>query len=281
MGIIPIFAVMKYIDLESSIKNGQSAFLKKIPRFVVKILIRLIRQEEINELINRNSDYYGIDFLRKVFDEFQIDLKVEGIENLPANGKCFFVANHPFGLLEGLSLGTVLGGHYGTLKAIGNDLYSLIPNLAPVVAVVNVFGKSPRDYILALDEVYRSDAPVIYFPSGEVSRVYHWKIQDCEWQKSFITKAVNCQRDVVPIYFYGRNSLLFYAVGLKRKLLGLKMNLELALLPNELFRMKNKTIRLRIGKPISWQTFDKTRSQHEWAQWVREQVYQLPASKAG
>jgi len=271
---------MKYIDLENSIRNSDSAFLKKIPRFIVRLLVKLVRQEEINGIINRNSEYFGIDFIKKAFAEFNVTLTIEGLENLPDNGKCFFVANHPFGFIEGLSLTNIVADRYGKLKAIGNDVYNMVPNLEPVIAVVNVFGKSPRDYILALEEIYNSDAPITHFPSGEVSRVYHWRIQDCAWQKSFVTKAISCRRNVVPVYFYGRNSLLFYSIGLIRRLFGIKMNFELALLPNELFRKKNKTIRLKIGKPIQYEVFDKTRSHQEWAQWVREQVYLLPKEKS-
>ena len=266
---------MKYIDLEKHIENSDSAFLKKIPKFIVRLLIKLVRQEELNGIINRNAEYYGVDFIRKAFEEFNVKLEVEGLENLPDNGKCFFVANHPFGFMEGLALTTTVASKYGDLKAIGNDVYNMIPNLASVIAVVNVFGKNPRDYILALEEIYQSDVPITHFPSGEVSRVYRGRIQDCAWQKSFITKAISCKRCVVPFYFYGRNSLLFYSTGLLRRLLGIKMNIELALIPNELFWKKNKTIRLKIGKPIPPETFDKSKSHHEWAQWVREEVYAL------
>jgi putative hemolysin len=266
---------LKYIDLEKHIANSESAFLKRIPRFIVKLLIKLVRQEELNGIINRNAQYNGVDFIKRAFEEFNVDLKIEGKENLPESGRCFFVANHPFGFMEGLALTTIVAGKYGDLKAIGNDVYNLIPNLESVIAVVNVFGRNPRDYITALEKVYQSDSPITHFPAGEVSRVYKGKIQDCEWQKSFITKAISCKRSVVPFYFYGRNSLLFYSVGLFRKLFGIKMNLELALIPNELFWKKNKSIRLKIGKPIPSEVFDKSRTHHEWAQWVRGEVYAL------
>lgn len=266
---------MKYIDLENIIKNSDSEFLKKFPSFVIKLLAKIIRQKEVNEIIDKYSEYYGTDFLKKVFEEFNLKVSAEGLENLPEKGKCFFVSNHPFGFIDGLVMTNIVINKYGRLKAIGNDVYNMIPNLEPVIAVVNVFGKNPRDYFIALDEIYKSDIPMTNFPSGEVSRVYKGKIQDCEWQKSFITKTVSCNRSIVPMFFFGRNSILFYAFGVLRKFFGIKLNLELVLLPNELFRKKNKTIRVKIGKPIPPETFDRSKSNHEWAQWVREQVYAM------
>jgi len=271
---------MKYIDLDKILKSSDSDFLKKIPRWMVKFLIRVIHQEDINQIIDKNSQYYGVEFIRKAFENFHITLKVEGLENLPENGKCFFVSNHPFGFIEGLTLTNIIAGRYGNVKAIGNDVYNMIPNLEPVIAVVNVFGKSPREYILALEAIYNSDAPIVHFPSGEVSRVYGGKIQDCAWQKSFISKAVSCRRNIVPVFFYGRNSRFFYFIGLMRRILGIKKNIELALLPHEMFRKRNTIIRLKVGTPIPWETFDKSNSHHAWAQWVREQVYRLHPGNA-
>lgn len=264
-----------YIDLKSQIAKSNSALLKKLPRFVVRGLEILIKQDEINRILNKYSGIEGVEFLNKVVEELNIHIEYKGLENLPQSGKCFFVANHPFGFVDGLILTHTVGTKYGTLKAIGNELFMLIPQLRPLIAAVNVFGANPKEYLRGLDIVYNSGSPITHFPAGLVSRLQNGKIQDVDWQKSFISKAVSCQRDIVPFHFVGRNSTLFYSVFLIRKTFRIKANVELALFPHEIFNKRNKTIKVIIGKPIPYSTFDRSKSPFEWAQFVKESVYSL------
>ena len=234
----------------------------------------------MNRILNKYADFEGIGFLPKIMQEFNINLKVEGKENLPENGRCFFVSNHPFGIIDGLVLTLIIAEKYSRLKAIGNDAFIFIPHLRPLIAGVNVFGKNSKEYITALDEVFKSDIPITHFPAGEVSRVYRGRIQDGQWQKSFVGKSIAVKRDIVPVFLYGRNSFLFYIIYVIRKILGIKINLELVLLPGEAFKKRNKTIRMKIGKPISFEKFDKTFSHFEWAQKLKAYVYNMGKSKA-
>ncbi len=266
---------MIYIDIESQIKSSDSLFLKRLPRFMIKGLARFIRQDEINRILNKYSETEGVEFLSAVLNELDITIEAEGLENLPENGKCFFVANHPFGFVDGLILTYLVGTKYGEFRAIGNELFNLIPQLKSSVVLVNVFGKSSKEYLLEIDRIFKSDLPVTHFPAGKVSRLEKWKVRDIPWHKSFISKSVSCERNVVPIFFAGRNSVLFYSVFLIRKLLGIKINLELSLLPHEIFNKKHQTIRVKIGKPIPYQTFDHSKSAQEWTQEVRKTVYNL------
>ncbi len=266
------------INIRKHIKNSDSKLLKRLPEFVLNWLAIIIRQDEINRILNKYSENTGVDFLPRILEELNINVEIKGVENLPENGKCFFVSNHPFGLADGLILTGIVAEKYGDLKAIGNDIFILIPQLKPLIAAVNVFGNSYRDYLKELEKVYTYNLPITHFPAGLVSRVINWKIQDYTWHKSFVNKAIECQRDIVPFYFIGRNSLLFYFIYLFRKALGIKATLELILLPYEFFRKRNTTIRVIIGKPISFRRFDKSQTNREWAQWVKSQVYKLKNS---
>lgn len=270
---------MKHIDLASSIKESNSAMLKRLPGFIVRQLERIIKQDEINAILDKYADCEGAEFHRSIMKEFNITLEVEGIENLPEKGKCFFLSNHPFGIVDGLILTKTVIEKYGTFKAIGNDSFRFIPNLRPYIALVNAYGMSPKSYVTELEKVYQSDVAITHFPAGEVSRRYNGKIQDRAWHKSFITRSISCQRDIVPFYFHGRNSNLFYGINLFRRRLGIKTNIELALLPRELFLKRNKTIRLIIGKPIHWQKFDSSMSHIQWAQRVKDHIYNMVAIK--
>ncbi|HCC85093.1 MAG TPA: glycerol acyltransferase, partial [Porphyromonadaceae bacterium] len=156
-----------------------------------------------------------------------------------------------------------------------NNVFMLIPHLKGNIAAVNVFGTNSREYVLELERVFNSDIPITHFPAGLVSRIKKGKVEDSDWQKGFIKKAVANQRNVVPFYFFGRNSLLFYFIYITRKTFGISKTLELVLLPHELFNKRNKTIRVKIGKPISYSTFDMSNSHHDWVQFVKKQVYNL------
>jgi len=265
----------EYINIHKLIKASDSKLLKRLPDFVIYLITLIIRQNEINRILSVYANFEGVDFLPKIIDELNIKVEIVGKENLPENGRCFFVANHPFGFVDGLILTNTVANKYGDFRAIGNNIFMLIPHLKGNIAAVNVFGTNSREYVLELDRVFNSDIPITHFPAGIVSRVKKGKVEDRDWPKGFIKKAVACRRNVVPFYFYGRNSLLFYFIYIARKTFGISKNLELVLLPHELFNKRNKTIRVKIGKPISYSTFDMSRSPHDWAQFVKKQVYNL------
>ncbi len=265
----------EYINIQKLINEGDSKLLKYMPSFCVRLIKIIIQQNEINRILNKYADYEGIDFLPKIIEELNLKIIIEGKENLPEDGRCFFVANHPFGFIDGLILTNIVGSKYGELRAIGNEVFALVPHIKPIVAAVNVFGTNPRKYLLELENVFASDLPITHFPAGLVSRIKKGKIDDGEWQKSFITKAVEYNRNIIPLFFYGRNSTLFYAIAVGRKALGIKVNLELVLFTRQIFIKKNKTIKVKIGNPISYQTFDGARTHFEWAQFVKTQVYNL------
>jgi putative hemolysin len=268
----------KYINIHKLIKASDSKFLKRLPDFAVYLVKLIIRQNEINRILSGYANFEGVDFLPKIIDELNIKVEIVGKENLPENGRCFFVANHPFGFVDGLILTNTVGEKYGDFRAIGNDVFMLIPHLKGNIAAVNVFGTNSREYILELEKLFKSDIPITHFPAGIVSRIKKGKVEDSDWQKAFIKKAVANQRNVVPFYFYGRNSLLFYFIYIARKTFGISKTLELVLLPHELFNKRNKTIRVKIGKPISYSAFDMSRSHYDWAQFVKKQAYNLKNS---
>ncbi len=268
----------KHLNLTKLLKSSDSKSLRRLPWFVVKILEKIICQDQMNYVINKYIDSVGVSFQPKVIKEFNITLNVRGVENLPSNSRCFFVANHPFGVIDGLILTYYVGQKYGDLRAIGNDAFLNVPPLRPLIAAVNVYGRSSKEYISALEQVYTSDIAITHFPAGEVSRVFNGRVQDAPWQKSFITKAVSSKRDVVPFYFDGGNSRLFYSIYKLRNKLGISANLELMLLPREMFKKRNKTVSLVIGKPIPWESFNSSATHYEWAQKVREHVYKMGQS---
>jgi 1-acyl-sn-glycerol-3-phosphate acyltransferase len=271
---------MKHIDIESELKKSNSSLFKKLPRFVFRFIARIICEDKMNDLLNLYGDLDAHAFEQKIIEALNLKIIIEGLENLPENGRCFFAGNHPFGIIDGLIITHTVSGRYGRLKAIGNDAFMFIPPLRPFISAVNVYGRNQKDVVRQLDALFASDIPITHFPAGEVSRIYKGKIQDCQWQKSFITKAVAHKRNIVPFYFQGQNSILFYSVFLLRKMFFIKANIELALLPREMFKKRNKTLRVIIGKPVSYTSFTSQYTHSTWADKLKKHVYRLKYKNA-
>ena len=267
------------IDVKQILRSKLHDKADKIPAFVVKYLMRIVHQDEINHILDIYQDLQGVAFMEALVGYFNITLQVKGRENLPppSDGKTYiFVSNHPLGGFEGICLSSLLGSHYGGFfRCLVNDLLLAIPNLRAIFVPVNKHGAQSKQAAILTEEAYQSGNQILTFPAGLCSRKQKGVICDLEWKKSFIQKAVEHKRDVVPIYFEGRNSNFFYRLANFRKLLCIKINLEMLYLPDELFKQKNKTINVYIGKPIPWQTFDASRKPAEWAKQIKEEVYKL------
>ncbi len=264
------------VDVREVLRQKAPSVAGKIPGFIINYLIRIIHEEEINDLLTRYHDKEGVDFMQELIGYFDLTLKIIGEENIPSDGRYVFASNHPLGGLDGICLSAVIGRHYdGKIRYLVNDLLLYLTNLRSIFVPINKHGAQGRENARLIDEAYASDNQVVTFPAGLCSRMIGGKIQDTEWKKSFIQKAVEYKRDIVPVYFEGRNSAFFYAVAALRKKLGIKMNYEMIYLPREMFRSRHKTFCIHFGKPVPWQTFDGSRKPTEWAGWMREQVYNL------
>jgi putative hemolysin len=266
------------IDVKQILRSKLKDKAGKIPRFVVNYLIRIIHQDEINEILRRYKDLQGVDFMEAlVEDYFKVGLNIKHEENLPSAEKRYiFVSNHPLGGFDGICLSYFIGKRYNKkIKYPVNDLLLSIPNLRPLFVPINKHGSQSKEAAQKMDEAYQSDAQIITFPAGLCSRKRNGVVRDLEWKKSFIRKAVEHKRDVVPIYFEGRNSNFFYRLANIRRFFNIKINLEMLYLPDELFKQKNRSFGIHIGKPVPWQTFNSDKKAEEWAAWMKEEVYKL------
>jgi putative hemolysin len=266
---------MKHIDIEREIREGNVKALKKLPNFLIRIIERIIYQDKTNAIFDACEGLEGVDFQNKLIEIFKLKLDIQGQENLPDQSKVILFANHPFGILDGMIASKITLDKYGDFKGIGNDAFRFVPNLKPYVVNVNAYGRTSKESINELEEALKSDVAINHFPAGEVSRHYQGKIQDREWRKSLVSRAVAHKRDLVPLFFYGRNSRLFYAINLIRRLFFIKLNLELSLLPHEMFNKKGKTIKVLIGKPIPYTVFNDKLKHAEWTEKVKRYLYEI------
>lgn len=267
------------IDIDEIVRGKAGAKARFVPRFVLSWLKRIIHQNEVNEFILGEGDKQGMPWLDDCMDYLGTKLNVKGLENLPddSDGRLFtFVSNHPLGGPDGVALGHLLGHRYGgRIKYLVNDLLMNLHGLAPFFVPINKTGKQSRNFPQLVEAVFNSPNHIIMFPAGLCSRRIGGQIHDLPWQKTFITKSVETQRDIVPIRFNGRNSDFFYRIANVGKRLGLKFNIAMLYLVDELYKNRGKTFDVTIGKPIPYSTFDKSRKPQEWAAYVEDIVYKL------
>ena len=265
------------IDIDRILREKAPSKAKYVPGFVVSYLKRIIHQDELNEFLVRSQGKVGVEFLEACMEFLDAHLDVRGMENLPDDGRlCTFVSNHPLGGQDGISLGYMLGKHYdGRVKYLVNDLLMNLHGLAPLCIPINKTGRQAKDFPLQVEAGFSSDNHIIMFPAGLCSRRQQGVIKDLEWKKTFVVKSVQHQRDVVPIHFEGRNSDFFYNLANLCKALGIKFNIAMLYLADEMLKNRHKTFRVTIGKPIPGQTFDRSLTATEWAQYVKDVVYTL------
>jgi putative hemolysin len=267
------------IDVDKILQSKMGDKAKRVPRFLVSWLKRRLHQDEVNAFLEKEGDIQGVPWVEDVVEYLGMKLVIEGEENLPNSEdpkRYTFVSNHPLGGLDGVALGAVLGSRYeGQIKYLVNDLLMNLPGLAPLCIPINKTGKQSRQFPLMVEAGFKSENHIIMFPAGLCSRKQKGVIRDLPWNKTFITKSVETQRDIVPIHFGGRNSEKFYRIANICKFFRLKFNVAMIYLVDEMFGNRDKTFVVKIGKPIPWQTFDKSRTPLQWAQYVQDEVYKL------
>ena len=255
---------------------------KLIPGFLISGLEKIVHQDELNAVLKDKYPATGSEFAQGIYDYFGISIEVEGIENIPDKGKFIFASNHPLGGLDGIGLITVLGKRYGDdgVRFMVNDMLMNVAPLRTVFLPINKYGSQGREAAVKIREAFESDMQMVVFPAGLVSRLGSDNIvQDLKWQKSFITKAIEFKRDIIPVRFVGLNRRRFYNIAKWRKKLGLKVNVEQALLPAELCAAKGAKFKVIFGKPVSWQSLAKAveegKSPLELAARIRHLVYAM------
>ncbi|MGZ4035546.1 MAG: 1-acyl-sn-glycerol-3-phosphate acyltransferase [Bacteroidia bacterium] len=266
----------KFIDIEKVIAKKNPRLLKFLPGFIIRYIKRTIHQDELNAAVNRHKDKFGHDFVDSSMEEFGAKTNVIGAENIPAEGGVIMTANHPLGGLDGLAFIDVVGNYRKDVKFFVNDILMEFKNFAPIFVPVNKLGKNSSDYTKKFEEVYASAECLLIFPAGLVSRRQEKRIiKDLVWKKSFITKAIQYQKNVIPVFIDGQNSKFFYNLAYWRKKIGIKANIEMFFLMDEMYKQKGKTITFTFGEPISWKTFTNDKSAEYWSERVKQHVYAL------
>ncbi len=267
------------LDIRAVLDNKLGRRSRFVPNFVVRALERMICADRLNELLLHNHGKRGAEFCRGVLADLKVNVHVQGAEKLPdvSHRKVMIVSNHPLGGLDGLALISYFQQRYGgDIYFIVNDMLMAVEPLTDVFVPVNKHGAQNRQTALAIEQVLASDNPVLIFPAGLVSRLGDdGTICDLEWKKMFVNKAVEHQRDVVPVFFSGHNSNFFYKFARWRKRSGLKLNIEMVRLPRELFGHENGTLNIVCGNTLPWQQLKAGAEAASTAAQIKQIVYNL------
>lgn len=269
----------KFISLEKIIASKNKTLYKLIPKFLLSWLKKLIHLDEINYIIYKHRDKFGVDFANAVLDELQIKLQVVNPENVPVEGRPLVVANHPVGSIDGMALISVIGEKRKDVLFPVNDILCQLPGLKGVFIPINKYGKNSANH-KTLNTAFEGDSIMMFFPAGTESKIIKGQLQDFAWKKSFVREAQLHQRDIIPVYIEGKNSKGFYRLYKIRRFFGIKFDLEMILLPREMFRQKGNTLTMTFGKPIPIEQIDKEKHHAKiWAEKIRSFVYKLKEDK--
>jgi putative hemolysin len=267
----------KYIDVEKVLSEKVPKFYKFIPKILISKIKKILHEDEINAVMSRIGHLQNLEFNDGVLKELNSYIEVKGLENIPDSGSVIIASNHPLGGLDGMALIKAVSEKRKDIKFVVNDILLNLKNYSEIFVGVNKLGNTPKNALLEVEKVFASDNAILFFPAGLVSRKQkingEWTIQDLPWNKTFVQKAKQYNKPIIPTYIEGKNSNFFYNLAYWRKKLGIKGNIEMLFLPDEMFKQKNKTIPIYFGKPISPEQIDKSKSYQEWAETIKQFVY--------
>lgn len=248
-----------------------------IGTFIGWLLMKVLKISTLNRIYNRNKHLKDIEFLDAILDDFQIKFEIpeEDLKRLPKDGAYITVSNHPLGGIDGILLLKLMLEKRSDFKIIANFLLHRIEPMKPYIMPVNPFEdrKDAKSSIAGFKNAIlhlREGHPLGLFPAGEVSTYRDGKlVVDRPWEEAAIKLVKKAEVPVVPIYFHAKNSRLFY------KLSKISDTLRTAKLPSELLTQKRRTIKVRIGKPISVEDQKEYTSLEEFSEFIRRKTYML------
>lgn len=267
---------LQQINIESVLTEKSPRLYKILPRFILNWLKKTLHEKDINQILKDLEKDHEISFINNGLKKLGVKSEGIGLNNIPTKKGAILVANHPLGGLDGVAMIQQISNSRTDINFLVNDILTKINKLKPYFIPINKHGKNSRKNLLKIDELYNSEKCIVLFPAGLVSRRQKNKeIKDLEWKKSFITKAKKYNKTIIPVHVQGLNSSKFYNLSYWRKKLGIKLNIEMLFLADEMFKQSGATITFTFGKPISPNIFTNELTDLEWAQKIKNHVYEL------
>ncbi len=248
-----------------------------------KLLLNYLKINKINNLIklaNVSTQESEAVSINKVLDRLNIHVSIPETElkNIPKAGPFIVMSNHPFGFLDGIIMIKTLNEIYPEFKVLANFfLKDIAPSLSNSFIDLNPFESKSRDNVQGLKKALnqlKNGHPLGIFPAGEVSTMQKGlgKIEDKEWDSSVIKFLIKANVPIVPMFFEGHNSLIFHLLG------KVHPYLRTLSIPSEFFKKENKTIHVRIGKPVYPEMLSELSSVEKKGKYLRTCLFALKST---
>ena len=247
------------IDVEKSITD-KIPQLEATPTVLKKLFFeiakRVVCEKEINSFVKTHKLDGPFAFIEAVLEHFSFSYKIshDELENIPSSGRVVIIANHPLGALDALSLIDLVKKVRKDVKIVANEILSSVTPLDPILIKVDVFsGKISKESIKQINDSLSAEEAVIFFPSGEVSRVRPTGVKDVKWHKGFLRFALKNSAPILPVFIKAKNSMLFYTVS------SINKAFSAILLPKEMFKKKGGSLEFKIGEIIPFKSFSNAK----------------------
>lgn len=257
----------------------QQNWQPKTVSFVNGAIERVFALDQLNHVYHvAKSQFQDLPFTEGMMNTLHISYHVpeSDFARIPRKGRLIVVANHPFGGLEGLILSSLLNQVRGDIKLMANFLLEKIPDMKESTIFVDPFGTAQsssrnRVPLKAVFSHLDQEGVLGVFPSGGVSHLHLKKgrIEDPPWSTTIARIAQKTETPVLPIYFEGKNSLLFQLAGLCHS------RIRTALLPHEFMNKKGQQIGVRVGNVIPPNRILEIKNERKLTDFLRERTYFL------
>ena len=263
----------KFIDVEKILKEKAYKLYRWLPRFAINWLKKKLHEDDINGAMEHLKDDVGLEFNRRGLEKLGAKVESVNAELVPKTGSIVIVSNHPLGGLDGMALIKAVGDIRPDVHFLVNDVLKNIKNYGDIYVAVNKLGATSAKYLRVIEEVFRTESALLLFPAGLVSRKQEGVVRDLVWKKTFVTQAIDHQRMIQPTFIEGQNSSFFYNFAMWRKRLGIKANIEMLFLPDEMFKARKETIKIHFSKPFDSALLNESKTHKQWSQLVYQYIY--------
>ena len=235
------------------IKERNAWLLKDsfLSKSIYTLLKKYLRYDETIFVGNHIQSMTGEEAFNWLGSEYTNNSSIEGLENIPKDGKFLIVSNHPMGAADAIALYYKIYPVRNDLFFFANELFVyLLGSFQDLLAPV-IWNKEKEIHLASkvtierLSVFFGEERPGIIFPSGRLSKLTFFGLWDRSWEKTPIALARKYDFPLIPVYVEGRNSWFFYFASYINKQLRDVSQL------NELFNKRDKKISIKIGKPVN------------------------------
>lgn len=264
------------IDLTELANKFVPKLSNKMPKFVYRYLAKILHLEELNAFFGKNHYCTGQQWLDKVREHLNvtIDFNGPGVEYIDklTDQPVMFASNHPYGGPEGAVLFSVLHAKYPRARLLTQSFLKFLRPFSEVC----VYNKKD---IATLKQAVDEKRPLLYYPAGYCSRKLSFgDVFDYDWKRSFVKIAKQNNMPIIIIFTDGRMTKRTLRWTQFRKIFHIKASIETAFLPDEMFKLKNQTLKMTVAKPIYPDQLDDSVDLDEWAARLRQYCYELKSN---